>query len=328
MTQCDETRDGDDVRVFRCVGGNDNEERKRMTLDPFLVFDVYRSERREEFEKGFPAHAHRGFLELRYITHGWLAHNDSCKNRGITGNGGVQALFTGSGIVHEELPIRKYHEDRCGSVELIGDDVGAACHEGESEPEDGNPDVFRGFQVWMNVPEERRNEPPRYKTYASDTFPRYTLPQRLGSVTLFSGRWPGSPQTIGSGPISDLLDWHHGLLFAQLQLKASIPSQWLTLDLPRRQHVLLYSLNGNVLVGDDDEETIQRETFAFLGPGNEVRLRCLRGSANHPGSCDVLILTAPRVQERVVVSGGFVAGNDAALRQAFRDLQEGNSTHC
>ncbi|CUF29562.1 pirin domain-containing protein, putative [Bodo saltans] len=330
MTSCDETLDGDRVRVFRCLGGqkeNGDGGHQRMTLDPFLIFDAYRNTERSQFEKGFPAHPHRGFLELRYIVAGSLAHNDSCGHRGVTTNGGVQALFTGRGIVHEELPV---HPDAIdNSVDCDSSEKDQRCNFLSQQTLD-TQNHFRGFQIWVNVPNNVRSRAPAYQTYSRAVFPQYHLAHQAGTVTLFAGRWPGSPTTVPTGPIDSLLDWSTGLLFAEIELNHNLrrgggDNQWVVINTPRQQHVLLYVLEGALIVGDADEEVVTAEIFAFLGPGEVLRVSC---SAASTSACKFIFLTAPRIKEPVIVSGGFVAGSEAEIKAAMNDLQEGRNTHC
>lgn len=331
MTPCDLTEDGANVRVFRCLGGyqsttddrSGENKKKRMTLDPFLIFDAYRNTERSQFQGGFPAHPHRGFLELRYIVEGALAHNDSCGNRGVTQTGGVQALFTGRGIVHEELPLQV--EDTT-TTDSTGDRCG--MHEGSHRLREShgpvNKDVFRGFQIWINVPNSVRDSAPAYRTFPRDVFPTYHLPAGTGVVTLFAGQWPGMPTSISSGPITDWLPWNTGLLFAEVDLSQKHgEKEWVHVGAANSQHVLLYVLRGVVLVGDDDEEGVSSEMFAFLGPGDVLRVKC-GGMA----ACKFILMTAPRVREAVIVSGGFVASSEAGIQAAMEDLHEGTNTHC
>lgn len=315
VTSCDATHDGDSVRVHRCLGGNEKIGSKRMTLDPFLVFDAYRNDDLALFKNGFPAHPHRGFLELRYITAGTLRHNDSCGNAGITHAGDLQALFTGRGIVHEELPV-------------VGTDTSSTCGR---ETDVCNKKVsFRGFQIWINVRDTNRALPPKFHIFTRHTFP---VLQRQGSrggavrITMISGTWPGSDSTQ-EGPLSRAgtpMPVQTGLLLARLQMAGS--PDWTSVQLPPSQHVILYAIEGSVVVGEWDEEPIEAEHLGFLGPGDDIRFACAAGGGAS-NVCDILFLTAPRLREGVVVSGGFVAKDKSALDAAFSDLASGQSSHC
>lgn len=315
-TDCDETHDGDSVRVHRCLGGNEKDGVKRMTLDPFLLFDAYRNDDVSQFRKGFPAHPHRGFLELRYLTHGALHHQDSCGNSATTGAGGVQALFTGRGIVHEEMPVLPNSTGFCENTET--------CSETQRDDAAQQQPQLRGFQVWINVPNRKRLLPPRFQSFPSSQFPViHGASVASGAViTMIAGRWPGTPSSL-EGPLS--ANFSTGLMFARVKTASS--DGWLVVhDVETSQHVLLYPIAGSLAVGDDDELPLEKDQLGFLGPGDQVRIKCLVSQVS--GGCDFLFLTAPRVKEPVVVSGGFVAGDQRSLREAFEDLNSGRSTNC
>ena len=51
---------------------------------------------------GFPPHPHRDMEIVTYVLQGHLTHEDSMKNRGIVGPGGVQFMSAGTGVRHSE----------------------------------------------------------------------------------------------------------------------------------------------------------------------------------------------------------------------------------
>ncbi|MFN4151642.1 MAG: pirin family protein, partial [Candidatus Sericytochromatia bacterium] len=76
-------------------------------MSPFYMMD-YNS--KIEFppstiERGVGVHPHRGFETVTIAYHGKIAHHDSKGNIGIIGEGDVQWMTAGSGILHKE-----YHE--------------------------------------------------------------------------------------------------------------------------------------------------------------------------------------------------------------------------
>lgn len=303
VTACDETSDGKNVRVHRCLGGNDKSDVKRATLDPFIVFDAYRNTEASQYAHGFPAHPHRGFLELRYITQGALRHNDSCGGSGVTRAGGIQALFAGRGIVHEELPVI--------------DDTESCTSASSTDCQRGPPGFF-GFQVWVNVPSAAKKMAPQFAAFHS--FPLLHLSSGA-VITMFSGVFPHQ-SPLFEGPISAEMEVQTGLLFFEVELQPH--HGWLHVDIPSSQHVVVYVTRGAGLqVGDDDEEPVRATELGYLGRGEQVRLRAASGQA-----CRFILLTAPRIKEPVVVSGGFVASSRSEIDDAFDDLASGHSTHC
>lgn len=102
-------------------------------FDPFLLLDDFRSNKREEFIKGFPWHPHRGIETITYVLQGDVEHGDSLGNKGTISSGDVQWMTAGNGIIHQEMP--------------KGDANG----------------ILQGFQLWANLPAASKMMPPRYR---------------------------------------------------------------------------------------------------------------------------------------------------------------------
>ena len=92
-------------------------------LDPFLLFDHFGSDDPADYLPGFPMHPHRGIETVTYMLGGNVNHKDSLGNSGTIGEGDVQWMTSGSGILHEEMP---------------------------QKPDEGK---LEGFQLWVNLPE-------------------------------------------------------------------------------------------------------------------------------------------------------------------------------
>lgn len=119
--------DGAGVKINRLAGFDG-----RSSMDPFLMLDEIRSDRREEFEAGFPPHPHRGFETVTYMREGGFAHTDSMGNTGTITPGGAQWMTAGSGVIHSEMP---------------GPDA----------------DRIHGFQFWLNLPADEKMQSPAYR---------------------------------------------------------------------------------------------------------------------------------------------------------------------
>ena len=113
------TMEGAGVELYRAFGFSDPTE-----LDPFLLFDDFRNDIPESFEKGFPWHPHRGIETITYVLEGNVDHADSLGNSGSLGAGDIQWMTSGSGILHQEMP----------KGNLKGQ--------------------MHGFQLWANLPSE------------------------------------------------------------------------------------------------------------------------------------------------------------------------------
>jgi redox-sensitive bicupin YhaK (pirin superfamily) len=114
-------------------------------FDPFLLLDDFRSEKPEQYIKGFPWHPHRGIETITYVLKGDVEHGDSMGNGGDISPGDVQWMTAGSGIVHQEMP------------------------------KPGEHGVMEGFQLWANLPRSYKMMDPRYRGIKSCDIPEVQL---------------------------------------------------------------------------------------------------------------------------------------------------------
>lgn len=129
-------------------------------VDPFLLFDDFRSENPEDYRAGFPWHPHRGMETITYVLEGDVEHGDSLGNSGVISAGDVQWMTGGSGIVHQEMP----KGDRKGRM--------------------------LGFQLWSNLPKTQKMMDPRYLEVKAASIPTVKTPSGA-SVRLVAGQLEG-----------------------------------------------------------------------------------------------------------------------------------------
>ena len=130
------TSDGAGVRMVRLVGTPQLDH-----VDPFLLFDVFRSDDPDDYIAGFPAHPHRGFETVTYMFAGNMRHKDNAGHEGVIRSGGVQWMTAGRGIIHSEMP----------------------------EQKDG---LMWGTQLWINLPAIDKMCAPGYAEYDDEAIPR------------------------------------------------------------------------------------------------------------------------------------------------------------
>lgn len=134
-----QTVDGAGVHLARALG-----QPALSSLDPFLLLDEIRSDRREDWEKGFPRHPHRGFETVTYMLEGAMDHRDSVGNHGHLVGGSAQWMTAGRGIVHSEMP----NQDR---------------------------GLLWGLQLWVNLPARLKMTNPRYQDIAPSSIPEASV---------------------------------------------------------------------------------------------------------------------------------------------------------
>jgi quercetin 2,3-dioxygenase len=130
-----DTSDGGGVRLRRSLGTAALDH-----LDPFLLFDEFKSDRRDDYVAGFPDHPHRGFETVTYMLAGAMEHQDHRGNRGNLVAGSVQWMTAGRGIIHSEMP----------------------------RQEGG---LMWGFQLWVNLPARDKMTAPRYQDIPPNRVP-------------------------------------------------------------------------------------------------------------------------------------------------------------
>jgi len=126
------TSDGDGVKITRMIGSPEIN-----MLDPFLLFDVFESDKANDYIGGFPDHPHRGFETVTYLLSGRLRHKDSAGHEGVIEAGDVQWMTAGKGIIHSEMP----------------------------EQEEG---LLQGFQLWVNLPAKDKMQVPAYQEFPAN----------------------------------------------------------------------------------------------------------------------------------------------------------------
>lgn len=125
------TTDGAGVSLVRVLGHQTTKD-----FDPILMLDSFDSTNPDDYTAGFPIHPHRGIETISYLYKGKMVHKDSLGNEDAIGDGEVQWMNSGSGIMHEEM-------------------VPAA-------------DRLLGVQLWLNLPAKDKMSKPSYNSIKRD----------------------------------------------------------------------------------------------------------------------------------------------------------------
>src|SRR5690606_12824893 len=110
-------------------------------------------------------HPHKGFETVTLAYKGKIAHRDSFGNKGVIGEGDVQWMTAGSGILHEE-----YHEEAWSQ------------HGG----------TFQMVQIWMNLPAKDRETNPHYQDLMFNDIPKVALENNGGTISVIAGNYLGT----------------------------------------------------------------------------------------------------------------------------------------
>jgi len=174
------TSDGAGVKLTRVLTQN-----LQRRLDPYLMLDAFGSDQADDYIAGFPDHPHRGFETITYMLEGRMRHRDSAGHEGLLGNGGVQWMTAGRGVIHSELP----------------------------EQEEGR---MEGFQLWLNLPAKDKMCAPWYRDIPSAEIPEWH--GEGASVRVIAGASrgvQGAVQREGTEPVYLDIHLQPGVRFEQ-----------------------------------------------------------------------------------------------------------------
>ncbi len=105
---------------------------------------------------GFPRHPHRGFETVTLVRRGFIDHSDSLGATARFGQGDVQWMTAGQGIVHAEMfPLRE--REAPNPVEL--------------------------FQIWLNLPRADKMVDPYFTMLWGPSIPEHTFDDAEGRAT-------------------------------------------------------------------------------------------------------------------------------------------------
>lgn len=155
---------GDGFRVHNFFPNSELIDKKRMS--PFFMLDygskIEFTPRNEP--RGVGVHPHAGFETVTIAYHGKVAHHDSAGNSGIIGEGDVQWMTAGSGILHKE-----YHEKEFSKT----------------------GGIFQMVQLWVNLPMKFKKTAPKYQEVTNNKMGRYLLPDNQSEVEIIAGELNG-----------------------------------------------------------------------------------------------------------------------------------------
>ena len=146
-----ETSDGAGVKLKRSMGIPELD-----FIDPFLMFDEFGSENKDDYIAGFPEPPHSGIETVTYMLNGKFRHEDSTGNKGDLGPGSVQWMTAAGGIIHSEMPIMK---------------------EGK----------LHGFQLWVNMPANLKMGRPSYQNIEPKEIPEFKDQEK--KIKIIAGKY-------------------------------------------------------------------------------------------------------------------------------------------
>ena len=243
---------------------------------------------------GFPGHPHRGFETVTVVRKGRIDHSDSLGATARFGDGDVQWLTAGKGIVHAEMfPL-----------------LDAAA-----------PNPLELFQIWLNLPARNKMVAPHFTMFWAEDIPRFTATDAEGRTThvaSVAGRIgpvqgaPGEggplappPDSWAAQPDADLAIW---------TIRMAPGARW---TLPAASGVdtrrSLYFFKGqSVTIAD---QRVASHAVVEVRADAEVEL------VNGDTEAEFLVLQGRPIGEPVAQYGPFVMNTQAEIAQTMQDYR-------
>ena len=281
------TMEGAGVRLQRAFGFGDTSE-----FDPFLLLDDFRNDRPEDYLAGFPWHPHRGIETITYVLAGSVEHGDSLGNRGTLGDGDVQWMTAGSGILHQEMPKGDAHGH------------------------------MHGFQLWANLPASLKMTTPRYQDVTANDIPAVVEDDGT-RVRVICGDFWGQ-----TGPIDGVAADPR---YLDVSVPPGVTRR-LPVETPRHAFAYVFAGAGSFrdasaprpvktelvdATGSPGVEAVGNRSLVLFDGGDEIVVR-----AGGEGIRFLLVSGQP-IQEPVAWQGPIVMNTQAQLHQAFNELRQG-----
>lgn len=237
---------------------------------------------------GFPPHPHRGFETVTIVRKGLIDHSDSLGATARFGQGDVQWLTAGKGIVHAEM------------FPLL---------------DEKNDNPLELFQIWLNLSAAAKMSDPHFTMFWSQDIPRATVTDAEGRATdiaVVAGRLSGAGAPLSPPPDSwaaqtnaDVAIWTIRMTpGARWTLPAAIG------DDTRR--TLYFFKGGTVqLAGQEVDSRSAIELRA------DAALELVNGAVE----AEFLLLQGTPIAEPVAQYGPFVMNTQAEIARAMADYR-------
>ncbi|HEY9899110.1 MAG TPA: pirin family protein [Pantanalinema sp.] len=235
---------------------------------------------------GFPGHPHRGFETVTIVLKGFVDHSDSLGATARFGEGDVQWLTAGRGVVHSEMfPLLDPH----------------------------GPNPLELFQIWLNLPRASKMAEPHFKMLWRETIPTSVALDAQGKrteVLLIAGelgdrRSPAPPpDSWAARDEADVAIWSIRMEpGARWQLPAAEPGVNRT----------LYYFGGSGL--HVSGIPVPSASGVRVRPDSDLEL--IAG----PDASRLLLLQGRAIGEPVTQYGPFVGTTSEDIQQAYADYR-------
>lgn len=231
---------------------------------------------------GFPGHPHRGFETLTVVRKGMVDHADSAGGAGRYGNGDLQWMTAGKGLMHSEMfPLLKQEERN--PLEL--------------------------FQIWLNLPAKSKMAEPDYKMFWNEEIPHFYHKEGV-YIEVMAGELFGE-----KAPVPPKESWafdgnnHVGVYVIRMDSNTEF-------TLPATEEgvnrTLFFYDGKNLRIADKE---IPEYHAVDVEPTKDLQIESGENGAR------ILVLQGRPINEPVVQHGPFVMNSRQEIQEAFMEYQ-------
>jgi hypothetical protein len=239
---------------------------------------------------GFPQHPHRGFETITATIDGIIDHADSLGNAGRYGQGDVQWMTAGRGVVHSEMfPL--IHKNK--------------------------ENATRFFQIWLNLPAKNKMVEPSFSMFWNADVPIYQNEDHTVKVTVWAGNDYFHMQQPNNSPppASWASDASNDVAIMHITIQ---PGGSMILPKAHEERVnrSLFLIEGHdqgVLVNGDKQD---QPVVLTMDSSKDVKLELPQSAT---GAIEILLLQGKPIDEPVKQYGPFVMNTEAEIQAAFQD---------
>lgn len=237
---------------------------------------------------GFPHHPHRGFEIVTIVSSGFADHFDSKGSKGRYGQGDVQLMSAGAGVLHGEM------------FPLLNDDT-------------DNP--FELFQIWLNLPAKSKLTEPDYKMLWAENIPEANITDENGNQVKIKVILGEYANVKSNDPLNHswAKDRNHHVGIALINLAPNAIFKLPAVSKTMNRFVYFYYGNSTIKI---EEQDLQKGFFADLNGGEEISF------TNGNEKSKLLILEGEPIGEPVAAHGPFVMNTAQEIEDAFSEYRQ------
>lgn len=193
--------------------------------------------------------------------------------------GGMQVLTTGSGIVHTETIDEKA--------------------------------MLRLMQLWINLPKEKRNTPPKLQDIKLEKVPK--IYKKGIHISVYAGEFEGL-----SSPVLTNVP----LIIADVKLESNVSA---TVHIPANFTTFIYNLDGNVAVGIDGHNLKKYQVGWLDRFDNTETSELILESGDEESR--LLIYSAQPLHEQIISHGPFIGDTSNDIAHLYKKYRQGQLPH-